>query len=142
MMGRVVIRQQCIALLAPGGSATLMLRTKIGIRVCVNRRTKAARLNRQSFTNPCLVELHRKQAVVAIVAAILATRKLATVPQNSPAYVAAIADAVSGATKIVDGSRNPPNRSRLNGGRRWSPGATPSRTSPAAVLLARYFVVL
>jgi hypothetical protein len=79
-----------------------MLRTKIGIRVCVNRRTKAARLNRQSFTNPCLVELHRKQAVVAIVAAILATRKLATVPQNSPAYVAAIADAVSGATKIVD----------------------------------------
>jgi hypothetical protein len=40
--------------------------------------------------------------VIAIVAAILAARKLATVPPNSPAYVVAIADAVSDAKKIVD----------------------------------------
>ena len=40
---------------------------------------------------------NRKQAVIAIVAA-----KLSTVPQNSPAYVAAIADAVSDARKIVE----------------------------------------
>ena len=48
------------------------------------------------------MEPNRKQAVIAIVAAILAARKLATVPQNSPAYVAAIADAVADARKIVD----------------------------------------
>ena len=42
---------------------------------------------------------NRKQAVIAIVAAIPAARKLATVPQNSPAHVAAIADAVSDAKK-------------------------------------------
>jgi hypothetical protein len=35
------------------------------------------------------VDPNRKQAVISIVAAILAARKLATVPQNSPAYVAA-----------------------------------------------------
>jgi integrase len=38
--------------------------------------------------------------VIAIVTAILAARKLSTVPQNSPAYVAAIADAVSDARRI------------------------------------------
>ena len=45
---------------------------------------------------------NRKQAVIAIVAAILAARKLSTVPPNSPAAVAAIADAVSDAKRIVD----------------------------------------
>jgi hypothetical protein len=40
--------------------------------------------------------------VIAIVAAILAARKLSTVPPNSPAAVAAIADAVSDAKRIVD----------------------------------------
>jgi hypothetical protein len=43
----------------------------------------------------------RRKATVAIVAAILAPRKLATVPRNSPAYVAAISDAVSDA-RIVE----------------------------------------
>jgi len=47
-------------------------------------------------------EPNRKQAVILIVAAILAARKLATVPQNSPAAVAAIADAVSDARRIVE----------------------------------------
>jgi hypothetical protein len=94
MMRHVVIRQQCTALPVKGGSATRMLRTKIGIRVCVNRVRKAARLDRQSLQNPCLVDLNRKQAVIAIVAAILAARKLSSVPQNSPAYVAAIVDPV------------------------------------------------
>jgi hypothetical protein len=45
---------------------------------------------------------NRKQAIIAIVAAILAARKLSTVPPNSPAYVAAIADAVADARRIVD----------------------------------------
>ena len=40
---------RCIALLAKGGSATHTLRTRIGIRVCVNRVRKAARLDHQSF---------------------------------------------------------------------------------------------
>jgi hypothetical protein len=48
------------------------------------------------------MEPNRKQAVIAIVAAILAARKLATVPPSSPEYVAAIADAVSDAKRIVD----------------------------------------
>jgi hypothetical protein len=48
------------------------------------------------------VEPNRRQAVIAIVAAILAARKLATVPQNNPAHVAAIADAVADARRIVD----------------------------------------
>jgi hypothetical protein len=48
------------------------------------------------------VEPNRKQAVIAIVAAILAARRLSTVPPNSPAYVAAIADAVADARKIVE----------------------------------------
>jgi hypothetical protein len=43
----------------------------------------------------------RREITVAIVAAILAARKLATAPPNSPAYVAAIANAVSDAKKIV-----------------------------------------
>jgi hypothetical protein len=53
-----------------------------------------------------VVDPNRKQAVIAIVAAILTTRKLATVPQNSPAYVAAIADAVADAQRIVDRVEN------------------------------------
>ena len=40
--------------------------------------------------------------MIAIVAAILAARKLSTVPRNSPAYVAAIANAVADAKRIVD----------------------------------------
>jgi hypothetical protein len=52
--------------------------------------------------NPCLVDPIRKQAVIAIVAAILAAPKLSTVPQNSPDYVAAIGDAVADARKIVE----------------------------------------
>lgn len=52
--------------------------------------------------NPCLVGPNRRQAVNAIVAAILVARKLSPVPQNSPAYVAAIADAVADARRIVD----------------------------------------
>jgi hypothetical protein len=45
---------------------------------------------------------HRKQATIAIVAAILAARKLATVPDNSPAYVSTISNAVSDARRIVE----------------------------------------
>jgi len=44
----------------------------------------------------------RKQATIAIVAAILAARKLATSPHNSPAYVSAIPNAVSDARRIVE----------------------------------------
>jgi hypothetical protein len=47
----------------------------------------------------------RKSAVIAVIAvcaSILAARKLATVPRNSPAYVAAIADAVTDARRIVE----------------------------------------
>ena len=54
-----------------------------------------------------LWKTNRKQAVIAIVAAILAARKLSTVPQNSPAYVAAIADAVADARRIVDRVEKP-----------------------------------
>ena len=52
------------------------------------------------------MDANRKQAVIAIVAAILPARKLATVPQNSPAYVAAIADAVADVRRIVDRVEN------------------------------------
>jgi hypothetical protein len=45
---------------------------------------------------------NRKQAVVAIVAAILAARKLSSFPPNSPAAVAAIANAVADARRIVE----------------------------------------
>jgi hypothetical protein len=48
------------------------------------------------------VEPNRKQVVIAIVAAILAARKLSSVPPNSPAGVAAITDAVADARRIVD----------------------------------------
>jgi hypothetical protein len=48
------------------------------------------------------VDEPRKSAIIAVCASILAARKLATVPRNSPAYVAAIADAVSDARKIVE----------------------------------------
>lgn len=44
----------------------------------------------------------RKSAVIAICAAILAERKLATAPRNSPMYVATIADAVADARRIVE----------------------------------------
>jgi hypothetical protein len=50
----------------------------------------------------CLVDEGRKSAVIAICAAILAARKLATAPRNSPAYVSAIADAVADARRIVE----------------------------------------
>jgi hypothetical protein len=46
--------------------------------------------------------VERKQVVIAIVAAILAARKLSSVPPNSPAGVAAITDAVADARRIVD----------------------------------------
>jgi hypothetical protein len=48
------------------------------------------------------VDSNRKQSVIAIVAAILAARKLATVPRNSPAAVATISDAVADAKRIVE----------------------------------------
>jgi len=44
----------------------------------------------------------RKSAIIAVCALILAGRKLATVPRNSPAYVAAIADAVADTKKIAE----------------------------------------
>jgi hypothetical protein len=46
--------------------------------------------------------VERKQVVIAIVAAILAARKLSSVPPNSPAGVAAITDAVADALRIID----------------------------------------
>jgi len=48
------------------------------------------------------VDETRKSAIIAVCASILAARKLATVPKNSPAYIAAIADAVTDARKIVE----------------------------------------
>jgi len=47
------------------------------------------------------VDEPRKSAIIAVSASILAARKLATVPRNSPACVAAIADAVANARRIV-----------------------------------------
>jgi len=44
----------------------------------------------------------RKSAIIAVCASILAAQKLANVPRNSPAYVAAIADAISDARRIVE----------------------------------------
>jgi len=41
------------------------------------------------------VDEPRKSAIIAVCASILAARKLTTVPRNSPAYIAAIADAVA-----------------------------------------------
>lgn len=49
----------------------------------------------------CIVDESRKSAIIAICAAILAARRLATAPRNSPAYVAAISDAVADARRIV-----------------------------------------
>jgi hypothetical protein len=43
-----------------------------------------------------------KSAIIAVCASILAARRLAIAPRNSPAYVAAIADAVTDARKIVE----------------------------------------
>jgi hypothetical protein len=48
------------------------------------------------------VDSNRKQSVIAIVGAILAARKLASVPRNSPAAVATISDAVADAKRIVE----------------------------------------
>ena len=48
------------------------------------------------------MEEPRKSAVIAVCAAILAARKLASIPRNSPAYVSAIADAVADARRIVE----------------------------------------
>jgi len=48
------------------------------------------------------VDENRKSAIIAICAAILAARRLAVAPRNSPAYVAAISDAVTDARKIVE----------------------------------------
>lgn len=56
---------------------------------------------------------NRKQAIIAIVAAILVARKSSTLPPNSPAYVAAIADAVADAEESLIGWRNSFNRSHL-----------------------------
>jgi len=76
-----------------GGSATHMLRTKVGIRVHVNRVRKAARPNLRSlfFYKMILSPRWNPPAAsreIAIVAAILAARKSSTVPPNSPATVA------------------------------------------------------
>ena len=56
-----------------------------------------------------VMEPHRNQAVIAIVATILAALKRSTVPQNSPAYVAAIADAVSDVKRIAERVESPFN---------------------------------
>lgn len=48
------------------------------------------------------MEESRKAAVLAVCASILAARKLAAAPRNSPAYVSAIADAVADARKILE----------------------------------------
>jgi hypothetical protein len=48
------------------------------------------------------VDEPRKSAVIAVCASILAARKLAAVPRNSPAYTSAIADAVADARRIVE----------------------------------------
>lgn len=48
------------------------------------------------------VDESRKSAIIAICTSILAAQKLATTPRNSPAYVAAIADAVADARRIVE----------------------------------------
>jgi hypothetical protein len=44
----------------------------------------------------------RKSSIIAVCASILAARKLATVPRYSLAHVAAIADAVADAKRIVE----------------------------------------
>ena len=48
------------------------------------------------------MDSNRKQSVIAICAAILFARKLASVPKNGPAYVASIHDAVVDAKRIVE----------------------------------------
>jgi len=59
-----------------------------------------AKLKRKCYRRS--VDEPRESAVIAVCASILAARKLATVPRNSPAYVAAIADAVTDARRIVE----------------------------------------
>jgi hypothetical protein len=76
------------------------------------------------------VEPNRKQAVIAIVAAILAARKLSTVPPNSPAYVAAIADAVADARKIVDRVEKSSSRSRRRLPSSYKKMCTPENGKP------------
>lgn len=48
------------------------------------------------------VDEARKSAIIAVCASMLAARKLASAPRSSPAYVAAIADAVADARRIVE----------------------------------------
>lgn len=48
------------------------------------------------------VDEPRKSAIIAVCASIVAARKLATVLKNSPAYVAAIANAVADARQILE----------------------------------------
>jgi len=48
------------------------------------------------------VDEPRKSAIIAVCASILAARKLAAVPRSTPVYVAAIADVVAGAKRIVE----------------------------------------
>jgi hypothetical protein len=48
------------------------------------------------------VDEHRNSAVIAVCASILTARKFVTLPRDSPAYVAAIADAIADARRIVE----------------------------------------
>jgi hypothetical protein len=43
-----------------------------------------------------------EKLAIVIAATILVARKLATAPRNSPAYISAIADAISDARRIVE----------------------------------------
>jgi len=56
----------------------------------------------QTKSEYVIVPLWKHHAAISICASIFAARKLATVPRNSPAYVAAIADAVADARRIVE----------------------------------------
>jgi hypothetical protein len=76
------------------------------------------------------VEPNRKQAVIAIVAAILAARKLSTVPPNGPAHVAAIADAVADARKIADRVEESSSRSRRRLPSSYKKTCTPENSKP------------
>jgi hypothetical protein len=58
-----------------------------------------AKLKRNCYRRS--VDQPRKSAFIAVCASILAARKLATVPRNSPGYVAAIAAGVTDARRIV-----------------------------------------
>jgi hypothetical protein len=72
------------------------------------------RIQGENIWHPSVVDEPRKSAVVAICASILAARKLATAPRNSPMYVSTIAEAVADARRIVERIEqdNPPRRDR------------------------------